>query len=638
MDSIRQISVKDIVIGSGAAGYSAAIRLNQFKRHDIAIITENVNAGTSRNTGSDKQTYYKLSIAGNNMDSVQLLTQNLFDGQCVDGDIALCEASLSTRMFYYLVELGVPFPCDKYDEFIGYKTDHDTSSRATSAGPYTSKIMTECLEREAKRRNISVLNGFQAIKLLVRNNMIYGVLCLDKSNDNEYVIIWCENVIMATGGPACIYKDSVYPQSQTGNSGMAFEVGVKGKNLTEWQFGMASKSPRWNVSGTYMQVIPRFVSTKKDGTDEREFLYDYFENKNQLMSLIFLKGYQWPFDTNKIYGGSSIIDILVYIETIIKNRKVFLDYRSNTQCKDIQFSLLSEEAYQYLKNGNACFGTPIERLKVLNEPAIKFYAEHGVDLYNEMLEIAVCAQHNNGGLLTDNHWQTNIKGLFAIGEVSGTHGVTRPGGTALNAGQVGAYRAADYIANLDNTKKQYKEEFKKDILDEVIKYKNQVNFCNGKDSLSEIWLRASKRMSSAGGMVRNFDDIKKAIIETQDELENLIYNLKTIKKEELSIYYKLKDMLICQKVYLSAMLDYIKHGVGSRGSAIYTDEQGEKPIESLSDIFKCKLDNKEHSSYIQEVYLKDNKVETSWRKVRDIPDIDIFFENQWKEYRKRYSI
>ena len=68
-----------------------------------------------------------------------------------------------------------------------------------------------------------------------------------------------------------MYHDSVYPVSQTGSTGMAFEAGASGKNLTEWQFGMASLNPRWNVSGTYMQVLPSFISTDQDGNDEKNF-------------------------------------------------------------------------------------------------------------------------------------------------------------------------------------------------------------------------------------------------------------------------------------------------------------------------------------------------------------------------------
>lgn len=121
-----------------------------------------------------------------------------------------------------------------------------------------------------------------------------------------------------------MYHDSVYPVSQTGSTGMAFEAGASGKNLTEWQFGMASLNPRWNVSGTYMQVLPSFISTDQDGNDEKEFLLDYFNELPDLLSMVFLKGYQWPFDVNKIFGGSSVIDLLVYQETVLKKRRVFL--------------------------------------------------------------------------------------------------------------------------------------------------------------------------------------------------------------------------------------------------------------------------------------------------------------------------
>ncbi len=51
------------------------------------------------------------------------------------GDIALVEAALSEREFYHLAELGVDFPHDRYGVYPGYRTDHDTADRGTSAGP-----------------------------------------------------------------------------------------------------------------------------------------------------------------------------------------------------------------------------------------------------------------------------------------------------------------------------------------------------------------------------------------------------------------------------------------------------------------------------------------------------------------------
>ena len=637
-DRLPELKIKNIVIGSGAAGFAAAARLRQFGEEEVALFTENIMAGTSRNTGSDKQTYYKLSLAGNDDDSVRKLAEDLFAGQCVDGDIALCEAALSARGFYYLTELGVPFPCNDYQEFIGYKTDHDRGRRATSAGPYTSRIMTECLEKEVKNRNIPIYNGYQAIKILVSEKRVCGVLFLcSKGEHSEFVLVWCENIILATGGPAGMYRDSVYPCSQKGSSGIAFEAGVKGKNLTEWQFGMASLRPRWNVSGTYMQVLPRFVSTDQNGQDEKEFLKEYFKDTGKMLSMIFLKGYQWPFDTNKIFGGSSIIDLLIYRETILRGRRVFLDYRNNPGMQKVDYESLDSEAREYLEKAEACFGKPIDRLKHMNEPAIKFYQDRGVDLYQDMLEIAICAQHNNGGISTDADWQTDIKGLFAVGEVCGSHGVTRPGGTALNAGQVGAVRAADYIAHLAEEAK-ITDEMKADSITQAKTCIELCHQCCGTEKLSDIWKRASARMSQYAGMIRNESDLKKGLLDTEKELENLTLNAKKPVSGEFSLFYHLRDMLISQMVYQYAMIDYIRHGGQSRGSALYTDDTGTMPEGELPEIFTCKLDRGLHGNEVQEIILKNGHCSSKWREVRAIPESDNFFENQWRKYREKYRI
>ncbi len=650
---LTEQTITHIIIGSGAAGFQAALRLYQNGERDLAIITENIKSGTSRNTGSDKQTYYKLTLSGNDADSVRNMAEDLFAGQCVDGDQALCEAALSARCFFALTELGVPFPCTEHGEFMGYKTDHDRGRRATSAGPYTSKLMTEALERSVKEKQILILDQMQAIQILTYMNQVKGILCLDKNIHSEpaYKIIWCKNVILATGGPAGMYHDSVYPVSQTGSTGMAFEAGASGKNLTEWQFGMASLNPRWNVSGTYMQVLPTFISTDQDGNDEKEFLLDYFNELPDLLSMVFLKGYQWPFDVNKIFGGSSVIDLLVYQETVLKKRRVFLDYRVNPgnleKDRDLPYASMIPEAKEYLSQAGACFGTPIERLKHMNEPAILFYQDHHIDLFKERLEIAVCAQHNNGGLSTNHLWETNLSGLYAIGEVCASHGVARPGGTALNAGQVGAVRAAEGIflkkrthmkEASPSTESGIKERLRIQALDRI----RLSEHAEGNCPLSELWINASKRMSAAAGMIRNQVQMETALKETEDDICQFMQKAKSPSVSQLSLFYKLYDMLLSQKMYLFAMLDYAKAGGGSRGSALYTDSTGELPgfpgCQTFGELYRCRLDQKMHGQEVQEVTLKEGTPSASRRPVRPLPDVDYFFENQWRIYRERIGM
>lgn len=161
-----------------------------------------------------------------------------------------------------------------------------------------------------------------------------------------------------------------------------------------------------------MQVLPRMISVGEDKT-ENEFLLNFYGDPYSALSALFLKGYQWPFDSGKVLSGSSVIDLLVYRECVIKKRRVFLDYRKNPFGIDkIDYSRLLPEAYDYLKNAEACFGTPIERLMHMNAPAAELYKSKGLDLAKEPLEIALCAQHNNGGISVDCWWQPRLKGFL----------------------------------------------------------------------------------------------------------------------------------------------------------------------------------------------------------------------------------
>ena len=638
MNVRETIEVNTCIVGSGAAGYNAADRLWQYGQHDILLISENLEAGTSRNTGSDKQTYYKLTLSSDTPDSVFEMASTLYDGKCVDGDIALCEAALSAPSFLRLVELGVPFPVNRYGEYIGYKTDHDPRNRATSVGPYTSRKMTEVLEKQFREYGIPVRDHLQVIKILSDGEKVFGLLCLDRTTYQDFVLIKCPNIVYATGGPAGIYLNSVYPVSQFGSSGLAFEAGALGKNLTEWQFGLASIKPRWNVSGTYMQVLPRVVSTDKDGNDEREFLLDFFSDTEEMLSKLFLKGYQWPFDVRKVDGGSSIIDILVYLE-LCKDRRVFLDFRTDPAEGKFDFSKLSDEAREYLTKANALVSIPLERLKIMNQPAIDFYLDKGVDLSKEMLEISLCAQHNNGGLDIDLHWQTGVEGLFAVGEVAGSHGVYRPGGSALNAGQVGSTRAANYIAKRrmdatvdDSVFSSLAEKALLEMADlaEAV-LGDESNVLSYKDHVSGL-------MSTYAGAIRNKEKIADSLCEIEKIAKEFSRLIKIDRQDQLPWVFRLRDMMISIQCYMSAMLDYAEAGGKSRGSALYTDMTGSKPYAQLPDEFTFTVDDGKLDETIQLVAYKENHCTVSWRDRRPLPENNDFFEVIWKSYRETGNV
>lgn len=643
-------SLNTVIVGTGAAGWNAADSLYNLGQEDIAIVTEGVNMGTSRNTGSDKQTYYKLTLAGDEKESIFEMAKTLFEGGARHGDIALVEAALSPRCFYKLVEAGVEFPHSRYGEYFGYKTDHDPRQRATSIGPLTSRVMTEKLERQVRTKKISVFDQHLVIGVLTdRKSKAVGLVALNMTKLDEpsrgITLFNSTNIIYATGGPAGIYAASVYPKSQTGAMGAAFEAGVKGINLTESQYGIASIKFRWNLSGSFQQVIPCYISTDQDGSNPVEFLDAYFPNAGAMLSAIFLKGYQWPFDPRKITDyGSSLIDLLVYNEINNKGRRVFVDYRRNpsTAVKngEFDFALLSDEARQYLAKTDVLFGTPIERLRKMNMPAIELYLNNGINLASEPLEIAVCAQHSNGGLQGDIWWESNISHFFPVGEVNGSFGVYRPGGSALNSTQVGSLRAAQYIA------RNYKQN-PLSVPDFLLTVQTQVEYklmlaerlassAGCRKNLTEFIQSMRQRMTKVGAHVRNLAQVDEAIQQCRSELVKFPNEVKLASVVELPDAFRYYDMLITQYLYLSAIHEYISKGGQSRGSYLISDPAGELPAGGLSDSFRYRLDDGRLMQFVCEVRLLPETnwdCSFAWVPVRPIPRDEYWFESVWASYR-----
>ncbi len=569
---MRERTARTVVIGSGCAGLNAADWLAALGEKDFLLITENMLSGTSRNTGSDKQTYYKLSMAGDEGDSVGSLASTL-KREDVDGDIALCEAAGSAQSFFKLVQLGVPFPFNGMGEYVGYQTDHDERRRATSAGPLTSRYMTEALEKSVRSRGITILNHTLAYRMLADDNGVCGIQCLNTA-DKSFLTIRCAHIILATGGPAAIYRDRVYPKSQLGMSGMAFEIGAIGSNLDCWQYGLASVKFRWNVSGSYQQALPRYVSVDADG-QEHDFLSESMSLSDMLENT-FLKGYQWPYDPRK-RNGSSRIDLLVKAEGDM-GRRIYLDYRRNPTGYSME--ALSEECSSYLVQCGATQDTPFERLRAINAPAIDLYKANGIDLATEMLEIRVCAQHHNGGIAVDSDWQTSIPGLYACGEAAGTFGKYRPGGTALNSTQVGSMRAAMHIAK------------------------------KSRRTLSDAVPAIDPIMLPAGGAEALIADLQAcmtryaAFERDENGMRSLLSKLDEIERRfipanlcdpQLIQRLRLRDIVLTQRQVLSAML-----------YALHNNEPG---------------------------VLETCRGQSSRRPARPLPERDLWFERVWQAYR-----
>lgn len=592
-----------IIIGSGCAGLNTADCLYENGVKNIAVVTEGFKMGTSRNTGSDKQTYYKQAIASDTVDGAGEMAKTLFSGGAVNGDTALTESANSLKCFFKLVSLGVPFPKNEYGEYVGYQTDHDENKRATSAGPLTSKYMTEALEKEVIRKNIKIFDNTAVFKLIKHGNKISGAIGYN-SKTREYEIFSARFVVLATGGSAYLYRDKVFPYSQSGMSGMAIESGAQTSNITEWQYGLASVDFRWNVSGTYQQVLPRYVSVDENGC-EHEFLLDYFDNPIDAINTVFMKGYQWPFDSKKL-DGSSKIDVCVHKE-MQKGRAVYMDFRRNPTGLD--FDSLSNEARAYLEKSGALFGTPIERLNKMNKKAIDLYKAHKIDLYKDMLRVAVCAQHQNGGISVDKNYETSVHGLYAVGEAAGVFGVYRPGGTALNSTQVSSLCAAEAISKIKIRKTDNREFLIKEAQDFIGKIKIQKTKSK---SILKIQNEIQAEMSVFAGFLRDEEKIAALWKKVKRYNKDFFLNIGAVSENQLYALFKLRDMLITAETFLNALSVWCKDAV-YRGGAV---SNGKKITDKYDNLI---------------LITKNKKV--FWENPRKIPKSETWFETVYNQRR-----
>ncbi len=635
---IPLVQVHTLVLGSGAAGLNAAVQLRANGVEDVLILTEGLKLGTSINTGSDKQTYYKLSLYGVDADAPAVMAETFHAGGSMHGDLALVEAALSARGFLHLVSLGVPFPRDRYGQFVGYKTDHDPRQRATSIGPYTSREMCRALIRRVQELKIPVRENRHAVQLLTvpdfDGRRAAGVVVMDAAGHFEAYI--AENVVFAVGGPGGLYQTSVYPVVHTGAIGLALMAGAKARGLPESQYGLASTKFRWNVSGTYMQVIPRFISTAADGrSDEQEFLRPYFDSVGQMNSMVFLKGYQWPFDSRKAQGGSSLVDILVYIETVIRGRRVFLDFRTNPE--GFAFDTLSGEARQYLERSEAMLETPIARLQKMNPGAIELYRDHRIDITREPLEIAVCAQHNNGGLAADLWWESeNIRHLFPVGEVNGSHGVYRPGGSALNAGQVGSLRAAECIANRYANRTlsaAVARRAAQAVVQDLDQWLDRGAASRRNWKSDRVDLQA--RMSRAGAHIRPVADLDAVVQDAWERVRVQSHEGYRCRNGRDRIE-ALQNRQLCfaHAVYLESIRFAVQSGAGSRGSSLVLSKDGQPVYDRLPGEWRMIPENPEYRDRVQETTVEaDGRVVHQWAPCRPIPACDGWFETSWAAFR-----
>ena len=635
-----------LVLGSGAAGLRAAVELKR-RDVDVMIVSQSAFGGTSACSGSDKQTLHTANTAGRG-DDFRALADALGAGGAMDEDTAYVEAVGSARALSSLQFIGLPIPQDRLGGVLRYQTDHDEVGRATSCGPRTSRLMVQVLTREAIRLDIPIFNHTTGVRLLVaqeREPRAVGALAMapkrrSPGNPFGFAVFLCGTVVIATGGPGELYRDSVYPRHCFGSLGLALEAGVEAVNLTESQFGIGTPRDNfpWNLSGTYVQCMPYIFSRDARG-HERNFLADYYRTTQELASNTFRKGYQWPFHATRMLDfGSSLFDLAVYRETQA-GRKVFMDFNRNPLSVpgDPEFNLdrLDDDVRGYLANSGAMLEMPLDRLRKMNPLSIELYKRYKYDITRDPLEFAINNQHMNGGLAVNTWGETNLAGCYAVGEAAGTHGVTRPGGAALNAGQVFGTRCAEHIAS--SRKPHEAAKLEKPVVEEAIAGVLDALRTDSALTAAAIRKEVQDRMSDHAGILCNPKDVK-AAREAAHALNESIRQ-RGIAFDGASDALRAlqwRQSAIASEAVLAALAFYLDRGGGSRGGRTVCAANGDRTPETrrgpLNEVRFVSERDEDRREQIR-VRFRDGKFVCEPQSLRRRDrDFRPFFERDWPDY------
>ncbi|MGE5420556.1 MAG: oxidoreductase, partial [Chloroflexota bacterium] len=272
----------------------------------------------------------------------------------------------------------------------------------------------------------------------------------------------------------------------------------------------------------------------------------------------------------------------------------------------------------------------VERLLAINPPAYDLYLDHGIDLRKELLQVAVCAQHNNGGLKGNMWWESDLRHLFPVGEVNGSHGVYRPGGSALNSGQVGSYRAAQYISRKYAGKAIASGDFIVETGESlnriILQAESWMNSGNPPDT-GKYFSEIRKRMSSAAGIARSRYETDEAALLANEMLTALPGRIAARDVKGLIDCFMLMDHCLTHFIYLKSIHYYISHGGRSRGSYMICDEgRSERSIAGI-----CTFDRKIEKEIIESTY-RNGVLNLRTVEAREIPEQDLWFEKVWKDY------
>lgn len=406
MNTLPEHSCDVLIIGSGAAGLSLALRLAD--QHQVIVLSKGpvTEGSTFYAQGGIAAVFDETDSIDSHVEDTLIAGAGICDRHAVE-----FVASNARSCVQWLIDQGVLF--DTHVQPNGEESYHLTREgghshrRILHAADATGREVQSTLVSKAQNHpNIRVLERSNAVDLIVSDKIglpgTRRVVGAWVWNRNKETVETChaKAVVLATGGASKVYQYTTNPDISSGDGiAMAWRAGCRVANLEFNQF---------HPTALYHPQERNFLLTealrgegaylkRPDGT---RFMPDFDER-----------------------GELAPRDIVARA----------IDHEMKRLGADCMFLDISHKPADFIRQH---FPMIYEKLLGL-----------GIDLTQEPVPIVPAAHYTCGGVMVDDHGRTDVEGLYAIGEVSytGLHGANRMASNSLLECLVYGWSAAEDI-------------------------------------------------------------------------------------------------------------------------------------------------------------------------------------------------
>lgn len=384
--STQQIFTDCLVIGGGIAGLRAAIEAAQ--NCNVAIVC--------KGTFSDSNTWNAQGGIASVLGADDSLEEHVADtlatgcGIC-DKDVVELVVSQGPGLVRQLADWGIEFDTVNDQIDMSLEGGHSHARIAHARGDSTGSAIVEALIRKVRQiPNINVIENFYVIDIITNddNECVGAIGC---GRGDGFQIIWAVNTILATGGAGRLYRETTNPEVATADGiAMAYRAGAVLQDMEFIQFHPTTLY----VAGASRALITETLR------GEGAILLDSQQNR-------FMKDYHEA-------GELAPRDVV---------SRAILDRMLKTGSTHVHLDIRHFDKKHFAK-----------RFPVINELCESF----DIDVSKDLIPVRPSAHYMIGGIKTDPKSQTNIKNLYACGEVASTglHGANRLGSNSLLEGLV----------------------------------------------------------------------------------------------------------------------------------------------------------------------------------------------------------